>query len=417
MSNASEPALKPKRPSIRQELHEILSPKTSVLFLASLLTPAAAFMLYPFLTIYFTHTLGLAIAVAGSLLSLRFLASATLSFVGGWASDRYGLVPVYALAGLVTAVALWLMAYLHSVAVLALLLVVLGISAATVNANVRGLANLGVPAAHRGTVQNYVHWLNNVGMAMALPFSAFLLHAGSSRLPFFVAAGGYLAMAAVVAWAFRSHAAPSPVAASRSNPWTIVRQDRAFRLLMGAFLLWVAVEMQFESNIPLDLSRHFPHGAELYGTLGVLDLVIVFGLQLIVSHWLTKVTSPWYGYLGFLLLGGLILGGLWQTVFGWTLAIILLSVGEVFSISQIMGLMGVLPQEGQQGSYFALFGMVQGLGTFVAYAVGSTAYQGLGPGVLFTLCLLAAAASAVLYRQAHHVHARPAAARLLTRQG
>ncbi len=186
---------------------------------------------------------------------------------------------------------------------------------------------------------------------------------------------------------------------------------------MAAFLLWVAVEMQFESNIPLDLSRHFPHGAELYGTLGMLDLIIVFVLQLIVSHWLAKVTSPWYGYLGFLLLGGLIVGGLWQTVFGWTLAIILLSVGEVFSISQIMGLMGVLPQEGQQGSYFALFGMVQGLGTFVAYAVGSTAYQGLGPGVLFTLCLLAAAASAVLYRQAHHVHARPAAARLLTRQG
>ena len=186
---------------------------------------------------------------------------------------------------------------------------------------------------------------------------------------------------------------------------------------MAAFLLWVAVEMQFESNIPLDLSRHFPHGAELYGTLGMLDLIIVFVLQLIVSHWLAKVTSPWYGYLGFLLLGGLIVGGLWQTVFGWTLAIILLSVGEVFSISQIMGLMGVLPQEGQQGSYFALFGMVQGLGTFVAYAVGSTAYQGLGPGVLFTLCLPAAAASAVLYRQAHHVHARPAAARLLTRQG
>ncbi|MDA8200208.1 MAG: MFS transporter [Thermaerobacter sp.] len=228
MPRAPKPALKPTPPSGWQELRAILSPKTSVLFMASLLTPAAAFMLYPFLTIYFTHTLGMAIAVAGTLLSVRFLATATLSFVGGWASDRYGLVPVYVLAGVVTAVALWLMAYEHSGVVLALLLVVLGISAATVNANVRGLANLGVPAAHRATVQNYVHWLNNVGMAMALPFSAFLLHAGSSRLPFFVAAGGYLAMAAVVAWGFRSDAAPSSVAATGSNPWTIVRATELF---------------------------------------------------------------------------------------------------------------------------------------------------------------------------------------------
>ncbi len=411
MSSEPQPTAKPTPPTVWQELGQILSPKTSVLFAASLLTPAAAFMLYPFLTIYFTHTLGLAIAVAGALLSIRFLSSATLSFVGGWASDRYGLVPVYVLAGVVTAAALWLMAFQHSGLVLALLLVVVGISAATVNANVRGLANLGVPAAHRGTVQNYVHWLNNLGMAVALPFSAFLLHAGSSRLPFVVAAIGYLAMAALVAWAFRSDAAPAktPSVPARSTPWGILRQDRAFRLLMAAFLLWVAVEMQFESNIPLDLARHFPQGAELYGTLGALDLVIVFVLQLLVSHWLAKATSPWYGYLGFLLLGGLIVGGLWQTVVGWTLAIILLSVGEVFSISQIMALMGVLPREGQQGSYFSLFGMVQGLGTFLAYALGSTAYQGLGPGTLFALCLPAAALAAVLYRQAHHVHVQAAA--------
>lgn len=78
--------------------------------------------------------------------------------------------------------------------VLALLLVVVGRSAAPVNANVRGLTNL--------------------GMALSLPFSALLLHAGASRLPFLVAAAGYLAMAAMaatvatVARAFRSDATP-----------------------------------------------------------------------------------------------------------------------------------------------------------------------------------------------------------------
>ncbi len=402
MTSQPEASAKGSRPSMRQELRQIWSPRTAVLLAASLVTPAAAFMLYPFMTIYFTHTLGLAIAVAGGLLSLRFLSSAGLSFVGGLASDRWGLVPMYVLAGGVTAAALALMAFQSNLVVLALLLVVVGACAATVNANVRGLANLGVPPQHRGTVQNYVHWLNNVGMAAALPFSAFLLHAGASRLPFIVASAGYLAMALLVGWAYRDAAAPTRAnkAAPASTPWAILKQDRPFLLLMGSLLLWVAVEMQFESNLPLDLSRHFPHGAELYGILGAMDMVIVIALQLVVSHWLAKVKSPWYGYAGFLMLGGLLVGGLSQTILGWTLAIILLSVGEVFSISQIMALMGTLPREGQQSGYFSLFGMVQGLGTFLAYGLGGAAYQALGPAALFTLCLPAAAASAVLYRQA-----------------
>lgn len=77
---------------------------------------------------------------------------------------------------------------------LALLLVVVGRSAAPVNANVRGLTNL--------------------GMALSLPFSALLLHAGASRLPFLVAAAGYLAMVATVARAFRSDAVPSHTASA-----------------------------------------------------------------------------------------------------------------------------------------------------------------------------------------------------------
>lgn len=246
-------------------------------------------------------------------------------------------------------------------------------------------------------------------MAVALPFSADVLSGGFSVTPFMVTAAGYLAMAALVGLVFarlaptRAMRGPSGPP-QRLSPWQILRQDRAFALLLGSFLLWVTVEMQFESNIPLDLSYHFAHGAELYGTLGVLDMVIVFVLQLVISRWLADQKSPWYGYAGFLLLGGLIVGGLWQTIAGWTVAIVLLSVGEVFSISQIMGLMGILPRDGQQGSYFALFGMAQGLATFFAYFLGTMAYQALGPATLFSLCLPAAAVSAYLYRNARRKH-------------
>ena len=67
------------------------------------------------------------------------------------------------LVGVITAVALWLMAYQHSLAVPALLLVVGDISAATVNAHGRGLANWAFPprprdgASLRGRAQHLAH--------------------------------------------------------------------------------------------------------------------------------------------------------------------------------------------------------------------------------------------------------------------
>ncbi len=397
--------------SLWAQTRDILTVQTSSLFVASLITPLAAFMLYPFLTIYFTRTLGFHAALAGSLLSVRFLSSALLGFIGGWATEKFGLLRTYVWSGVITAAAIWAMAYEHNLILLLVLLVITGVSASTVNACVRSLANLSVTAQNRGIVQNYIHWLNNLGMAAALPFSAYVLLGGTSRNPFLVTALGYLAMAVLLGLSFHKvpAAQPSknPVDSKKSAmPLSILRENPAFALLMASFVLWGIVEMQFESNIPLDLSYHFSQGAKLYGTLGVFDMVIVFALQLVVSHWLANKEAPWLSYLGFLMLGGLIVGGLWQTVIGWTISIVLLSVGEVFSLGSIMNLMGTLPRDGQQGSYFAIFGMGQGLATFLAYSLGGIAYQTLHPAVLFSLTLPVAAMSAVFYRKALLTHQR-----------
>lgn len=385
-----------------EEARHIFTARTTGIMVASFLTPAATFTLYPFLTIYFTHSLAFGAAAAGAIISLRFLGSGLLGFAGGWVSDRIGLLPTYVAAALVSALAIVLMAFQTEAVPLAVLLIVLGVSGSAASACVRGLANLAVTAENRGAVQNYVHWLNNIGGALALPVSADLLQGGFSRTPFFVAAASFVVLAVLLAATLTKARRPSgdgkgaaPVSALR-----VLREDRAFAFLMGALLMWVMVEMQFESNIPLDLSYHFAHGAQLYGTLGVIDMALVFGLQLAVSRWLARQKSPYLAYAGFVALGGLIIGGLWQTVAGWALAIVLLALGEVFSIGQIMNLMGVLPREGRQGTYFAVFGMVQGLGTFLAYALGASAYQDLGPALLFALCLPAAIFSAILFRGA-----------------
>lgn len=391
----------------------MLNARTRVLFIASFVTPLAAFMLYPFLMIEFTHVFGFSAMDAGLLLAVRFLSAAVFGFVGGWASGRWGLLPTYVVAGLLTAVCAVLMTADHAVPILVLLLAVLGVAASTVNACVRGLTQEAVPEANRAIAQNAIHWLNNLGMAAALPFSAYVLHVGTSQLPFDVTAVAYAAMAGLLGLSLRSTspapaaqgAGTAPAAGSPStNPVRVLLADRAFFLLLVSFVLWVMVEFQFESGVPLDMSYHFADGAKLYGTLGVVDMAVVFCLQLWISHWLAQRRSQVWTFVGFLLLGGLVVGGLWQTVAGWTIAIICLSLGEVFSLGQIMGLVSGLARKGQQGIYFSLFGMAQGLGAFLAYGAGGVTYQTLHAATLFELCVPAAAMSGLFYLLAERGH-------------
>lgn len=387
--------------SLWDEFRQVLNGSTATLFGASLFVPMAAFMLYPFLIIYFTHVLGYTVAVAGLLLSVRFLSSGLFGFLGGVASSRLGLANTYLVAGLLTSLSIFLLGYQTHIVPIVVILIVLGVSSTTVNAMARSLANEKVREASRGSVQNYIHWLNNVGMAAALPISALALGGGYSRLPFLVAGMTYAVMALVVSLVFRSPPEAHPGEASRGvTPWTVLREDRAFVWLLLTFLLVVFVEMQFESGVPLDLSYHFIQGAKLFGVLGVVDMAIVFVLQLVVSRWLFTRKSPWWGYAGIFVVGGLIVGGLWQTVAGWTISIVLLGIGDVFAYGQIFSMMGILPKAGRQGSYFSILGMVQGIATFLAYGLGSILYQTIHAAWMFGLCLPIALLAAYCYRNA-----------------
>ncbi|WP_171822667.1 MFS transporter [Sulfobacillus thermosulfidooxidans] len=375
-----------------------------VLFFMSFVVPFSAFMLYPFLIIYLTHVLHYQPWEAGLLLSVRFLSSGLLGFVGGLVSARIGTMRTYVISAVISAVSIMALAFTPGAVFLVIVLAILGLAASTVNAMARGLANEHILDEYRGVIQNYIHWLNNIGMAAALPFSALLLGGGYSRWPYFVAASGYALAAGALFITFRP-SKPKPVAAADNSrpsfsPWKILQYDRAFSWLLLAFALVVVVEMQFESGVPLDLSFHFVQGAKLYGVLGAIDMTLVFLLQPLVAHWVDNHPSSWFGSLAMLLLSGLVIGALWQTVWGWTLAIICLSVGDVFAFGQIFSLVGVLPKAGQHGLYFSLLSMVQGLGTFAAYAFAGIGYNILHPLGMFLLTIPLTLFAIISYRNA-----------------
>ncbi|SMC05878.1 Na+/melibiose symporter [Sulfobacillus thermosulfidooxidans DSM 9293] len=408
-------------PKTLQSFRSVITGPVIVLFLISFIVPFSAFMLYPFLIIYFTHVLHYHPWQAGLLLSVRFLASGIFGFTGGLVSQRLGNLRTYIISGLLSAAAIVALAFTHKPATIVMTLAILGLAASTVNAMARGLANELVKDEYRGVIQNYIHWLNNIGMAAALPLSALLLGGGYSRAPYFFAAAGYALAAGALAMTVGRSRSRSPEPALRMSqspssmkPWQILQHDRAFSWLLLSFALVVIVEMQFESGVPLDLSFHFAHGAKLYGVLGAIDMILVFSLQLLVAHFLDKHPNSWSGSVGMFLLSGLVIGAIWQTVLGWSIAIILLSVGDVFAFGQIFSLMGVLPKSGQHGLYFSLLGMVQGFGTFVAYALGGIGYEILHPFGMFMLTIPLTILAVFSYRNAFRLGTASQEERMIT---
>lgn len=277
------PVKAPRSPSkgVITALREVTTPKTTVLFIVSFLTPATAFMLYPFLTVYFTHRLGFSILTTGLLLSLRFLSSALLGFLGAAAANRFGLLLTYCIAAIVTAVTTGMMAYTQNLTLLIVLLTLMGVASSTTKSTLRGLASIGVPSDHQGLVQNIIHWLNNIGMTAALPLSAFIFHGGYSTIPFIVTATGYLAMAALLYGSLYRfspvQSMSSPPAASPPPPRAPCGVSCALTALFAfsSCLLFCGLSSNFSSN------RAFP---------STFPIILEMGHSC-TGHWAPSISS------------------------------------------------------------------------------------------------------------------------------
>lgn len=98
-------------PKTLQSFRSVITGPVIVLFLISFIVPFSAFMLYPFLIIYFTHVLHYHPWQAGLLLSVRFLASGIFGFTGGLVSQRLGNLRTYIISGLLSAAAIVALAF------------------------------------------------------------------------------------------------------------------------------------------------------------------------------------------------------------------------------------------------------------------------------------------------------------------
>ena len=387
--------------SVAPRMREVLNPKLTLLLVVDGFRSVANYMLTPFLALYFHLALGFSLPLAGLLAGLPFLSGWLLGVVGGYLVDRLGLVRSYVVGGLFTAVTVAALGLVHAFLPLAVILMVFGALRPVGRNAIDALANTSAKPEHRGMVQNYLYWISNAGVMVGLLVAAEVLAAGHSATPLFVVAGllALLVVPVYVGFGGMDRTRGDTDGSSRAEKgfgaaMATLASDRALMLGAVAMLTVILVEAQLNATVPLDLTRHFANGSELFGPLLAIDSVMVVAFQPMVGKYLGRF-RPTRVFLAGAVLGAaaLALGGVANSVGVWVAAMVLYGLGEILWATQLNQLLGELPLPGREALYFSVVGMAQYSAMFLGLTLGPTLLRG-APDVLWGGLLVVSVAGA-----------------------
>jgi CRP/FNR family cyclic AMP-dependent transcriptional regulator len=387
---ASKPAAPPR-------FREVVNPKLLVLFSVSIVRTLAGYMLVPFLALYFHLALGFSLAESGALVGLAFLSALALGVVGGFLADRFGPMRALVVANVVSAAAITALgvAPARDLILVAVVMVVYGAMRPVGSSTVDALANTNTAPEHRGTVQNYLYWLNNVGVLVGLLLGAEALGAGRSAVPLFIVAAVTVATLLPLSFVFGQDLKPNPRREAPDSGFRarlgLLMRDRALMMAGLAMLAAIVVEAQLNAAVPLDLAQHFKNGTQLFGPIIAVDSVVVVAGQPLLARVTARFRPTWVYLVGALLsAAGLAFAGLDGTVVGWFAGMVFYGIGEVLWATQLNQLLGELPLPGREVLYFSVVAMSQYCAMFLGPAVGP-AVLAVSPAALWLSLLFVGA--------------------------
>ncbi|CAM5548281.1 MFS transporter [Streptomyces narbonensis] len=325
--------------------------------------------------------------------------------VGGVLADRIGRRPTM-LIGLIGAAAaqgaLFLAPGVWTMAAASLLISTAG---STVSPAAYALLADAVDSERRQRAYALFGWGVNIGTAVAGVLGGYLAAHGYWLL-FAVDAGSMLLYAGVVATRLREPARTTPPAKDGIGYGVILR-DRLALLLLPLFGIQLFVYSLTEVALPLAV-RDSGLSPAVYGAMAAVNAVLVVALQPFVTARLAGLPQLAVQSAGSVLIAvGVALTGLADGVVGYTVSVVVWSLGEVVVAGIAAGVVANLAPAHARGRYQGAFSWTWGVARFAALTVGVAAYTTLGPGTLWWTALLAgSAAAAATMTLAPRVHRR-----------
>ncbi|MGW8599598.1 MFS transporter [Streptomyces sp. NPDC055893] len=322
--------------------------------------------------------------------------------VGGILADRIGRRPTM-LIGLIGASAaqgaLFLAPGVWTMAAAALLISAAG---STVSPAAYALLADAVDSERRRRAYALFGWGVNIGTAVAGVLGGYLAARGYWLL-FVVDAGSMLAYALVVAVRLKDpkgaritdNQVGEPQEKKDGIGYGVVFRDRLALLLLPLFGVQLFVYSLTEVALPLAVHDSGLSPA-VYGAMAAVNAILVVALQPFATARLSKFPQlAVQGAGGTLIAGGVALTGLADGVVGYTVSVVVWSLGEVVVAGIAAGVVANLAPAHARGRYQGAFSWTWGLARFAALTLGVAMYTTLGPSALWWTALVAGAAAAV----------------------
>ncbi|WP_411109346.1 MDR family MFS transporter [Streptomyces sp. c-19] len=318
--------------------------------------------------------------------------------VGGVLADRLGRRPTM-LIGLVGASAaqgaLFLAPGVWTMAAAALLISAAG---SAVSPAAFALLADAVDSERRRRAYALFGWGVNIGAAVAGVLGGFLAAHGYWLL-FAVDAGSMLAYALVVAVrlpeAKRTTTARQPEEKKDGLGYGVVLRDRLALLLFP--LLGVQLFVYSLTEVALPLAVHDSGlSPAVYGAMAAVNAILVVALQPLSTAWLARFPQlVVQGAGGTLIAVGVALTGLADGIVGYTVSVVVWSLGEVVVAGIAAGVVANLAPAHARGRYQGAFSWTWGVARFAALTLGVAVYTTVGPTVLWWTALVAGTVTAV----------------------
>ncbi|MFF9427209.1 MFS transporter [Streptomyces sp. NPDC014746] len=314
--------------------------------------------------------------------------------VGGVLADRLGRRPTM-LIGLIGAAAaqgaLFLAPGVWTMAAAALLISAAG---STVSPAAYALLADAVEGEGRRRAYALFGWGVNIGTAVAGVLGGYLAAQGYWLL-FAVDAGSMLLYALVVAVRLKEPERATTAARREDGAgYGVVARDRLALLLLPLFGVQLFVYSLTEVALPLAV-RDSGLSPAVYGAMAAVNAVVVVALQPFATARLARFPQLVVQSAGSVLIAlGVALTGLADGVAGYTVSVVVWSLGEVVVAGIAAGVFADLAPAHARGRYQGAFSWTWGLARFGALTVGVTAYTTLGPGALWWTALLSGTAAA-----------------------
>ncbi|MGN6104153.1 MAG: MDR family MFS transporter [Kofleriaceae bacterium] len=342
----------------------------------------------PLLTFYLINVRKLSVAEAGGIVSIFGAGAVAASIVGGQLSDRLGRRATMAMSLFGGAIAMGILGFVRDLTTLAIMVGVAGFVAELYRPAVLAFIADIVPPAQRVHAYGLLHWVINVGFAVASVVGGLLAELDFTIL--FLADAATMAIYGTIVLiavpetrpprATRDPATPHP----RERAWFT---DRAFVWLLVLTFGIALLPGQATATLSAHL-RWQGFSSAGYGALMAVNGALIIALQPSLAAWSARRDPSSVLVLAALFFGGgIAMHGVASAIWLHAGAVMCWTIGEILESPTRSGVVATLAPAGARGRYQGAVVMTFGAAQLVSPKLGTWLWEHEGPDVLWGGCL------------------------------